>query len=291
VKAFIPRIVLSLLMLTLAGCANRGMLNALAPDSGYQLSRNIVYDSQHGLRLDVYAPNDAHDAPVVVFFHGGRWERGDKDDDIFVGAALASRGIVAVLANYRLYPDARYPAFLDDCADAVAWTHANIDGYGGSANRIVVGGFASGAYNAVMLALDPEFMKKAGGSRAWLRGAIGLAGPYDFMPITDPTLRDIFGPPEHFGRTQPVFWARGDNPPLLLIAGADDKIVPPANTQKLFDRVKSANGPVEKIIYRNMDHAKTLNVVSTTLSGQADVLANMVHFVDRVTSQPQDAGN
>lgn len=271
-------------LLALSACSSNQFLNATASDSGYTLSQNVVYDDTTGLKLDVYAPQQAAgNAPVVVFFFGGRWSAGDKQEFKFVGQALAARGFVAVIPNYRLYPQVRYPDFLNDCARAVAWTHAHIGSYGGSAARIVLMGHSSGAYNAAMLALDPEFLARAGGNRSWVRGMIGLAGPYDFLPLTDPDLRDLFGPPESYEKTQPVFHVDGNNPPLLLMHGGKDETVDIKNTNSLFDRVKRAGGTADKVIYPKLDHGRILDVTATRMQDYADVMDKIDAFVQRVT--------
>jgi acetyl esterase/lipase len=270
-------------LLALSACSSRTILNATASDSGYSLSQNVVYDDNTGNRLDVYAPSGSN-APVVVFFYGGRWSSGDKQEYKFVGQALAARGFVAVIPNYRLYPRAHYQEILDDSARAVAWVHAHISSYGGSPSRIVVMGHSSGAWNAAMLALDPQYMVRAGGNRSWIRGMIGLAGPYDFLPITDPDLRDLFGPPETFDNTQPVFHVDGNNPPLLLMHGGKDQTVDIHNTESLFDRVKHANGNAEKVIYPDLTHSRVLDVVGVRLQGSANVMERVDEFVRRVTT-------
>ena len=271
-------------LLALSACSGQQFLNAVTSDSGYSLSQNVVYDDSTGLKLDIYAPQNAQNAPVVVFFLGGRWEEGDKAQYKFVGQALAARGFVGVIPNVRLYPQVRYPAFVDDAARAVAWVHAHAGAYGGSPAKIVVMGHSSGAYDAAMLALDPQFMARAGGSRLWLRGMIGLAGPYDFLPLTDPDLRDMFGPPETYDSTQPVFHVDGTNPPLLLMHGGKDQTVDIKNTNSLFDRVKRANGTVDKVIYPDLDHKWIVAVVSTHFQSNADVMTKIDAFVRRVTT-------
>ena len=270
-------------LLALSACSSRQFLNATASDSGYTLSQNVVYDDGTGQKLDVYSPPGAAGAPVVVFFFGGRWSEGDKQEYKFVGQALAARGFVAVIPNYRLYPQVRYPDFLDDCAKAVAWTHRHIASYGGSASRIVLMGHSTGAYNAAMLALDPEFLVRAGGNRSWVRGMIGLAGPYDFLPLTDPDLRDLFGPPESYEKTQPVFYVDGNNPPLLLMHGGKDETVDIKNTRSLFDRVRRAGGTAQMELYDGLDHSRILDVIGTRLQSNATVMDKIDAFVRSVT--------
>jgi acetyl esterase/lipase len=270
--------------LALTACSSRQFLNQTAPDSGYRLSRDVVFDQANGLKLDIYTPLNTTDAPVVVFFFGGRWSEGDKELYKFVGQALAARGFVAVIPNYRLYPHVHFPEFLNDNAKAVAWVHGYIGGFGGNANRIVLMGHSSGAYDAAMLTLDPEYLQQVGGNRSWVRGMIGLAGPYDFLPITDPDLRALFGPPENFPKTQPVFYVDGSNPPMLLMHGAKDEIIKAANTDSLFDRIKHADGLADKVIYPDLNQSRILDVLAPRWQSYADVMDKIDAFVRRVTA-------
>ncbi len=276
-------------LLLLTACTSQQLVNDLTPEKGYRISSNVGFDAVTGLQLDVYSPNGAANAPVVVFFYGGRWQEGSKDDFKFVGQALAARGFVAVLPNYRLYPQVRYPAFLTDSAKAVKWVRGQINQYGGDPGKIVLMGHSAGAYNAAMLTLNSELMKSVGGDRAWIRGMIGLAGPYDFLPITDPDLRDLFGAPENYEQTQPVMYPDGRNPPMLLMHGQDDKIVSSSNSENLAARIQKANGPVETVIYPEMSHRKILATLASAslvklAVGQSDVMFYVNDFVKRITS-------
>lgn len=267
--------------LVLAGCSGTTMLNNLTPERGYSVATNLIYDTTNRLRLDIYTPDKVQNAPVVIFFFGGRWQTGSKDEYRFLGEALASRGFVAVIPEYRLYPKVRFPVFVEDGASSVAWVHENIARYGGSAEKIFVMGHSSGAHIAAFLALKEEFMAKAGGSREWLRGMIGLAGPYDFLPITDPTLRDVFSPPENFHLTQPIMFTAGDNPPMLLLHGEDDESVWVKNTKNLAAAVTKAGGPVETVLYPKMSHSFIVASLASPLRGRTDVLAHVADFVTR----------
>ncbi len=285
----VRQILLLFAVLLLSACSGQQLVNDLTSDKGYRLSSNVGFDSTTGLKLDVYAPANAINAPVVVFFYGGRWTEGRKEDYKFVGQALAARGMVAVIPDYRLYPQVRYPKFLQDNARAVRWTREQIGQYGGDPGKIVLMGHSSGAYNAAMLTLNPELLKAVGGDRTWIRGTIGLAGPYDFLPITDPDLRDIFGAPENYDQTQPVLYPDGKNPPMLLMHGQDDNIVFAKNSESLAARIQQANGPVETVIYPKMSHRKIIASVATSsvvqfAVGQSDVAYYINDFVKRTTS-------
>lgn len=267
------------------------MLNTFTPDTGYRLATNIVFDADNQLRLDVYTPDTARNAPVVIFFfgEGDRWTQGIKEDYQFVGQALAARGFVVVIPNYRLYPTVHFPAFLYDCANAVRWAHEHVAAYGGDPSKLVVMGHGAGAYNAAMLALDPELLHHVGAERNWLRGMIGLAGPYDFLPIVDPDLRDLFGPPERFDQTQPTNYIDGRNPPMLLMSGDDDQVISVQNTKTLADRVAHAGGSAETVLYPKMSHRWILLVLSSTLGSKADVVDHIAQFVTQSTTGPPPA--
>lgn len=290
VRHSLTKLLASLLFfVALTGCSGKTVLNSLTPSRGYDLASNLVYDNDRGLRLDIYTPRGVKNAPVVVFFFGGRWSEGFKDDYKFVGEALASRGFVAVLPNYRLYPAVRFPEFVNDAARSVAWLHSNVTTYGGDPDKLFVMGHSSGAHIASMLALKEEFMAGAGGSRSWLRGMIGLAGPYDFLPITDPQLRDVFAPPEKYELSQPILFTEGDNPPMLLLHGEDDEIVWVKNTRNLAEAIKKAGGPVETVIYPKMSHTFIVASLAKPLRGQTDVIQHIDQFVKHWASVPRVA--
>ena len=263
----------------LAGCTGHSVLNRMTPTSGYDAATNLVYDRGKSLRLDIYTPHNVSNAPVVVFFFGGRWTSGVKDDWKFVGEALASRGFVAVIPDYRQYPEVRFPTFVEDGAKALAWLRNNAANYGGDPDKLFVMGHSSGAHIAAMLALNEQYLADVGGSRLWLRGMIGLAGPYDFLPITDPTLRDVFGPPEKFEQSQPVLFAEGDNPPIMLMHGEDDEIVSVRDTRSLADAIKKAGGPISTVIYPKMSHDYIVKSLAKPLRGQTDVINHIADFV------------
>lgn len=279
-----PQLLAALALALLAAC--QPLLNTLTPTGGYGVALDVVYDAEHRLRLDVYKPSNARNAPVVVFFYGGRWTQGSKQDYRYVGEALASEGFVAVIPDTRHYPEARLAGFMQDAARAVVWAEQRSGSYGADPKRVFVMGHSTGAHLAAMLALNPEYLKAAGGDRARLRGMIGLAGPYDFMPILAPDLRDMFGPPERFELSQPISFVDGENPPLLLIHGEDDDTVPVSNTISLADRVKHRRGSVEQVLYPKMGHAWMIASLSSTLRGRTDVLEQVADFVRRKSKEP-----
>jgi acetyl esterase/lipase len=221
---------------------------------------------------------------VIVFFYGGSWRHGDKGDYGFAGRALASRGFVTVIPDYRLVPAVTFPDFLNDGARAVAWTQQNIANYGGDPRRIVLVGHSAGAYNAIMLALDGALLRDAGVNPAGVRGAVGIAGPYDFYPFVVEATINAFGAAPDPHATQPITFVRRDAPPLLLLHGDQDKLVRPLNTQSLAEKQHAAGGAVESKFYPGLSHVNAMLALSRPLRSKAPVLDDITTFARRVTS-------
>ena len=276
-----------LLLLVLSACSPVKLLNALTPDSTFDKTAGIAYGDDPRQKLDVYVPRHAlPDAPVVVFFYGGSWNSGAREDYNFVGEALASRGIVAVVADYRLYPQVRYPLFLQDAARAVAWTKANIREFSGNPQRLYLMGHSSGGYNAAMLALDGDLLAAAGMSPKDLRGWIGLAGPYDFLPIENPAVRPVFFWPDSPPQSQPINHVSRDAPPALLIAASKDDLVNPTrNTGGLAHKLRAAGVPVQDFYYSRPNHITLVATLSRPLRGLAPVLDQVVGFIKHTPTQ------
>lgn len=275
------------LLLVLSACSPVKLLNALTPDSTFDKTAGIAYGGDPRQKLDVYVPRHAlPDAPVVVFFYGGSWNSGAREDYNFVGEALASRGIVAVVADYRLYPQVRYPLFLQDAARAVAWTKANIREFSGNPQRLYLMGHSSGGYNAAMLALDGDLLAAAGMSPKDLRGWIGLAGPYDFLPIENPAVRPVFFWPNSPPQSQPINHVSRDAPPALLIAASRDELVNPTrNTGGLAHKLRAAGVPVQDFYYSRPNHITLVATLSRPLRGLAPVLDQVVGFIKHTPNQ------
>jgi acetyl esterase/lipase len=269
------------LLAAVTACSPLKMLNALTPSDGFTKTADLPYGEDPRNRLDVYMPQ-AHNGsvPVVVFFYGGSWNSGSRKDYDFVGQALTSRGIGVVIADYRLYPQVRYPAFLEDGAKAVAWTAAHIAPYGGDPRRLFVMGHSSGAYNAAMIALDPRFLKAVGMQPSDLRGWIGLAGPYDFLPIDNRDVRPVFFYPDSPPDSQPINHVSAAAPPTLLIAANKDKLVNPVrNTGGLAAKLRAAGVPVQEQYYDGVSHATLIGAMARPLRGLAPVLDRVAAFV------------
>ncbi|OPA95284.1 esterase [Pseudomonas fluorescens] len=275
----------------LAACSPIKVLNALTPSSTFSKTSAIAYGDDPRQKLDIYRPAPAvTNAPVVVFFYGGSWNSGSKDDYSFVGEALASRGIVVVIADYRLYPQVRYPAFLQDNAKAVAWTHQHIADYGADPTQMYVMGHSSGAYNASMLALDPRWLNAVGLSPSIFKGWIGLAGPYDFLPIENRDVRPVFFFPDSPPDSQPINHVSAAAPPSLLIASRDDDLVNPTrNTGGLANKLRAAGVSVEEFYFTRTSHATLVASIAKPLRWLAPVLDRVTAFIQATDSAGSSA--
>ncbi|MCT4499174.1 alpha/beta hydrolase [Pseudomonas sivasensis] len=271
----------------LSACSPIKVLNALTPSSTFTKTSSIAYGDDPRQKLDIYRPaNAAPKAPVVVFFYGGSWNSGAKADYAFVGEALASRGIVAVIADYRLYPQVRYPAFLQDGAKAVAWTVEHIAEYGADPRQLYVMGHSSGAYNAAMLALDARWLQGVGLTPAIFKGWIGLAGPYDFLPIENPEVKPVFFFPDSPPDSQPINHVSAAAPPSLLIASIDDDLVNPTrNTGGLAKKLREVGVPVEVDSFTRTSHATLVASFAKPLRWLAPVLERVTGFIESTPGQ------
>lgn len=258
--------------------------NALMPKdrASARAAQGIAYGDGERLRLDVYAPRAAaaKPRPVILFFYGGSWNSGRRQGYAFAGRALAARGFVVIVADYRLVPEVRYPDFLRDCAAAVRWARRHAREHGGDGDRIVLTGHSAGAYNAAMLALDPGLL---GPDRAAVKGFAGLAGPYDFLPLDDPSTIAAFGAWPRPSETQPISHAAAPAPPVLLLHGEGDSRVKPRNSLKLARLLRAAGSDVRLKLYPGLGHVGILTALAMPFRRRAPVLSDIADFAREVT--------
>lgn len=273
----------------MVACAPVATLNAITPSGTYRLHDGVAYGALARQKLDVYTPESVAPAggwPVVVFFYGGSWNRGDRAQYRFVGEALASRGVLTLIADYRLYPQVRYPDFLLDCAQALAYGLREAEGLGGNPKRVFVMGHSAGAYNAAMLALDPRWLASTGHAPTELAGWVGLAGPYDFFPIVNPDAQPVFNHPNYPPGTQPMDYAHHSTLPAFLGAASNDELVnPQRNTIGLARRLQEVKVPVSLHMYQDVNHMTLVAAMSRPLRWLAPVLDDVVGFVGQGTTK------
>lgn len=267
-------------MLSVAACSPTSVLNALAPRDGITEARDIPYADGPRHTLDVYAPKATdRPAPVLVFFYGGNWDSGSKAMYRFVGRAMAARGVLTVIPDYRLFPEVRFPAFIYDAAKAVAWTRANIAAYGGDPHQLFFMGHSAGGQIATLLALDPTYLRSVDLSQRDVCGVIGLAGPYDFLPLESDELKTIFGPEAERPRSQPINYVSPQAPPMLLLAGRDDDTVDPGNTRRLAAKLRAAGVPVQDDLYFGIGHKGLIAAFARPLGFLAPAREAALRFI------------
>lgn len=273
--------------LSLCSCTQLSLylVNGLAGFDDYTVVKNIQYGSAELNHLDIYIPASPDEQsptnmPIIVFFYGGCWggcDTGFKEDYLFVAQALTSRGYIAVLADYRRYPEVLFPEIINDARLATEWVKQNIAKYAGNANSIFLMGHSAGAHLAAMLTLDESYLSLQ--TRQAIRGFIGLAGPYDFLPLTKPYQYELFAPQESYPKSQPINFVDGTEPPLLLLYGKDDETVKPRNIINLAEKVKQLGGSVTTQYYDDIDHVGILSSLSIPLRTRKSVLDDINQFI------------
>jgi len=255
--------------------------NAPAVFGAYTRRTDFAYGDDPLQRLDVYFPDKRamEPSPLVVFWHGGRWEFGDKSEYRFVGAALAELGYVTVVANYRMYPQVKLAGFMEDAARAAAWAAAHAREYGADPARLYFMGHSSGAHMGALLALDPRYFRERDLPIPPVAGFIGLSGPYDFLPLREADLQDMFGPPDRYPLSQPINFVHVGAPPMLLAQGGRDTTVAPFNATHLAAALRAHDVPVTLRMYPKLEHAGTVAALSELGRGIAPVLADIETFV------------
>lgn len=231
-------------------------VNAGVPESR---AETAAYAPGPDHQLDIYRTDHPGHTPVVVFFHGGSWQSGHRQDYRFVAAALASHGVIVIVPDYRKSPQHPFPAFMQDAAAAVAWSKANAARFGGDPARLFVMGHSAGGQIAALLATDARYLHAVGMTPRDLAGVIGLAGPYDFLPITDPKIKIVFGPQQDWPLSQPVNFVDGDEPPFLLLHGASDRKVWPMNSEHLAKKLRARHEAVTLEIVPDTGHIGLIN--------------------------------
>lgn len=269
----------------LQACSPLALINATVPRDTHRRQPDQAYGPDPRQRLDVYLPQPAvTGAPLVLFLYGGTWSSGDRQDYRFVGEALASRGIVALVADYRLSPQVTYPAFVQDGALALRWAWDRAEGLGGSSRRVFVVGHSAGAYNAAMLALDPRWLGAVGLSPGQLAGWAGLAGPYDFLPIGNREAQVAFSWPDTPPDSQPLHHARRAQAPgtprgLLLAARSDSLVDPVRNSVGLAQALDRQGVPVDLELLDRVNHVTLIGALAAPLRRLAPVLDRLAAFV------------
>ncbi len=278
--------------LSLCGCEATLFAGINTTDQNKDITerRGIVFDADHHLALDVYTPTHAEHAPVVVFFYGGDWARGKREWYRFVGTALAARGVMVVIPDYRKVPHVALSGFMQDAANAVAWVHTHANELGGNKDDVFLMGHSAGGQIAALLATDGSWLGAHGMHPNDLAGFIGLAGCYDFVPVPedDQDMIGAFGAtPDLQRKGEPVSFVHGAEPPMLLMQGIDDHEVEPSNAISLDRAMVAQHEEVTLKLYPGLGHEILLFALTRPMHDDAPMLGDILDFIEtHPASQP-----
>lgn len=273
------RLICLLPLLCVGACSAADALNTTITRDGYTLHRDLAYGNDARQKLDIYVPDNATNAPMILFFYGGSWQTGSKEDYRFLGQAFASKGFITAVADYRLYPQVHYPDFVQDGALALHYIHTHAREYNGNVDNIYVAGHSAGAFIAMMLASDDTFHQKAKSQRRWIRGTIGIAGPYDFLPFTDENIKALFSKRPD-AETQPLNHITSRMAPVFLATGGDDDTVDPRNSHRVKAKLEGLKSPVTEHTYPGIGHIGIILSLAEGFRWKAPLLEDIATFVN-----------
>jgi len=267
----------------LSGCSSLDMVNAFTP-SPSGLPVTLSYGSSERQRVDVYQAGRRK--PLVIFFYGGSWNSGSRTDYRFVARAFNDLGYSVAIPDYRLTPEALYPDFLKDSAQAISLLINRAEEFGADPQRVILVGHSAGAYNAMMVALDQRWLSPE--DRQRIRGVIGLASPVNFLPIELPAARLAFHWPNTPRDSQPIEHVSSSSPPILFINANNDPLVDPRiNSIAMAEKLRAANVYVEVENFDGplgmINHARLVATLSPTFQFLSPTLDKSRVFIERVT--------
>ena len=284
IKNNFSRYVIAIIACLTSACSPIKVLNSLVPENGYELVSAVEYGANARQKLDIYLPKATEKSTalkkVIIFYYGGNWDSGERADYKFAAEALVGHGYIVVIPDYRVYPEVLFPGFMADPVSVAKWVKTNIKKYNGDANGVFLAGHSAGAHIAVMMAINPEYLAEASLKPNDFAGVIGLAGPYDFLPLKSDRLKVIFGSDAEQWKSQPINFVDGKNPPLLLAVGMKDGTVWPRNSINLAKKIKDNNGLVEVAEFANYGHIDMVTKLAKPLRGDGELLKAITLFIN-----------
>lgn len=269
----------------LAACSPAKLLNVVTPSGSFSKAKDISYGNLERQTLDIYAPdNPRAGAPIVMFTHGGSWKDGDKGLYKFFAEGLTSEGFEVVVPNYRLYPEVKYPAFIEDTALAAAFTAKRYPD-----RPLVLIGHSAGAYNTLMTVLDGRYFKALGVDMCTaISGVVSMSAPTGIIPLGEEPFITIF--PDRLSKTDaPLNNVNGPTPPILFLHGGDDDTVYPRNSQELAAKITARGGQAEVKIYPKLSHTDVIKVMSRHFDGGSPLKGDMVAFLSQRTAAKKNS--
>jgi len=260
----------------IASCSPVGFLNTITPSSSFSLAKNIPYGELERQKLDVYEAKDEKlGAPIIVFIHGGSWKDGSKDIYKFLGEGLSREGYNVVVPNYRLYPETKFPGFVEDAALAASYAAKR---YPDRSLSLV--GHSAGGHMVTLLGTAPEYLKAAGVDMcARVSSIVGLAPPTGAYPLTDEPFITIF--PERFGgKDAPLNNVDSPSPAMFLMNGGKDDTVGPKNSEELAAAINARGGKAVYKFYPKLTHTDPVKMMSKYFDEDSTLKEDMLSFIE-----------
>ncbi len=274
----------ALCAILLSGCSIFDLANLAAPDDGFRADADIAYGPLPRQRLDIYRPENVVDRQVtLVYFYGGGWRNGSREQYRFIGRKLATEGYTVVIPDYRVYPEVTFPGFVEDGAHAVAAIVRKLRQDYGLPKTTVLAGHSAGAHIAMLLSLDPRYLEALGLSTEVVSGVVGLSGPYDFLPLSSRGLKRIFPGPVAEHDSQPINFVSANAPPTLLLHGDEDRRVWIHNSKNLHAALKAAGVESSLTLYPGVGHGAILKPLVGVVSPNSSLLEDIAAFVSSLT--------
>jgi arylformamidase len=242
-------------------------------------------------RLDLFSPArrpgaaPAPLAPVLLYFHGGVWQRGEKGDYRNIGEAFAAQGVLTATVNYRLTPPARHPDHVQDAARAVAWAVRHAAAYGARPDRVFLSGHSAGGHLVTLLVFDPRYLRAQGIEPERLAGVIALSGIFDLRRPIDDTPeggfeRHIYPP---FGRdpgvlddASPIRHLRATRVPLLIVLAGDDYRDMQTQSAVFADALRQRNLPVRFETIPGRGHFQLVQAIGSAHDPTTEIVTRFV---------------
>jgi acetyl esterase/lipase len=282
----LARLAAMLTALLLGGCSALDVVNAVAPTGDAAVASGLAYGAHPRQRLDLYRPAAASEqAAVIIFFYGGAWEGGERADYAFLAQRLAAAGHFVVVPDYRVYPEVRFPLFVEDGARATAWIMERMNVLFDRPRPLFLMGHSAGAHIAMLLGVDARYLQHYGRDNRQLAGIIGLAGPYDFLPLESERLRQIFATEAQRRDSQPVNFVDASDPPVLLAHGDRDKRVWLRNSLNMARQLRQAGGDVTLRVYPGVGHAGLIKPFIGLVRDDSGLVEEILTFIAARSAQ------
>jgi acetyl esterase/lipase len=238
------------------------------PDLLFVNGEPVEADKQ---KLDIYRPRGARNRPVLIFYHGGAWVRGDRKQYPFLGNRFAREGYVVVVPSYRLAPKHPHPAQAEDAAAALAWVVRHIEEYGGDPKHITLAGHSAGGHLASLLVTNEQWLRAHGLDATAVRAVAALSAPLDLVPLAGGSSRVFGSDPKVLHAASPQRHVRAALPPFVVTYCQWDYALLPQQAEAFHAALIAAGARSQLVYVPGENHIS--EITSITREGDATARA------------------